>query len=67
MRLLEVRTTNAVYSDDNVGHTYMHEKNGYTMQLEQGIVRIDHPSMTGGRIVAFASCSATPAPAAKAK
>lgn len=60
MKLTEVRTVNPVYDDSGVPVTWMREP-AYAMSLEQGIVSIAHPKMTGGRIVPFAACSATPA------
>ena len=65
MRLTEVRTLNPVFTDANEPVTFLRESNGYTLTLEQGIVTIAHPKMTGGRIVPFAACSATPAVQAK--
>lgn len=65
MRLVEVRTLNPVFTDANEPVTFLRESNGYTLTLEQGVVTIQHPKMTGGRIVPFAACSATPAAQAK--
>ena len=62
MKLTEVRTANPVFDDAGQPVTFMREANGYTLSLEQGIVTIAHAKMTGGRIVPFAACSATPAP-----
>ena len=61
MKLAELRTVNPVFDDANTPLTFFRESNGYTLSLEQGIVSIAHRAMTGGRIVPFAACSATPA------
>lgn len=65
MKLTEVRTVNPVYDDSGQPVTWMRDSNGYAMTLEQGIVSIAHKAMTGGRIVPFAACTATPAKAGK--